>query len=293
MSAASIVLSMAGSGVWAAAVTRRAWLAVAWSRAGQQPGVAGAVVAFGLGEHGGGLGRGSGGECEPRLAGQGGEDRGELPGGVAGEVDDRGEAGGQRRAGAQQAAERACLPGQDHGQVIAPLGQLLVQAAEHLLAAIGQAAPGVRIGDHHDPPGGAPDRLAHQHPGLPEGRADHAPRGHLIHVPRRQQPQLGVDARDSPGRPGLARTRAAGEDEVLPRGPRDRHAGLTAGPFRPQDGDPSPELPGDRLQAREGRPGRPYPARSPRLALGRRSNAVMFPSSLPSQPAVRPRCARP
>ena len=142
-------------------------------------------------------------------------------------------------------------PGQDHGQVIAPLGQLLVQAAEHLLAAIGQAAPDVRIGDHHDPPGGAPDRLAHQDPSLPEGWADHARRGHLIHVPGRQQPQLGVDAGDSPGRPGLARPRPAGEDEVLPRRPRDHHASLTAGLFDPQDGDPFPELPGDRLQARE------------------------------------------
>ena len=54
-----------------------------------------------------------------------------------------------RKSGAEQAT---CLPDQDHGQVIAPLGQLLVQAAEHLLAAIGQTAAGVRIGDHHDPP---------------------------------------------------------------------------------------------------------------------------------------------
>jgi len=53
------------------------------------------------------------------------------------------------------------------------------------------------------------------------------------------------------GRPGLAGARPAGEDEVLPRGPRDRQAGLAAGLFGPQDGDPFPELPGDRLQARK------------------------------------------
>jgi hypothetical protein len=61
---------------------------------GSQPGAAGAVVAFGLGEQGGSLAGSVGGEGEPGLADQGGEDRGELPGGVAGEVDDRGEAGG-------------------------------------------------------------------------------------------------------------------------------------------------------------------------------------------------------
>jgi hypothetical protein len=144
MSAARIMLNVAGSGVWAAAVTRGGLAGGGLvQQPGSEPGVAGAVVAFGVGEHGGGLGRGIGGEGEPGLAGQGGEDRGELPGGVTGEVDDRREAGGQRRAGAQQAAKRARLPGQDHGQVIAPLGQLLVQAVEHLLAAIRRAVPGV------------------------------------------------------------------------------------------------------------------------------------------------------
>ena len=63
---------------------------------------------------------------------------------------------GKRAAGGGLARSRPrsgpAWPGEDHGQVIAPLGQLLVQAVEHLLAAIGQAAPGVRIGDHHDPP---------------------------------------------------------------------------------------------------------------------------------------------
>jgi hypothetical protein len=36
------------------------------------------VVAFGLGEHGGGPGRGIGGEGDSGLASRGGEDRGEL-----------------------------------------------------------------------------------------------------------------------------------------------------------------------------------------------------------------------
>jgi len=60
-----------------------------------QPGVAGAVAAVGLGEHPRGLAGGRGGEREPGLTGQDGEDAGELGGGVAGEVDDRGEAGGR------------------------------------------------------------------------------------------------------------------------------------------------------------------------------------------------------
>jgi hypothetical protein len=53
-----------------------------------QAGVAGAFARFGLGEHGCGIPRGVGGQGEPGLAGQGGEDGGELAGGVAGEVDD-------------------------------------------------------------------------------------------------------------------------------------------------------------------------------------------------------------
>ena len=48
-----------------------------------QAGVAGGVAGFGLGEDGGGLAGGVGGEGEPGLTGQGGEDGGKLPGGVA------------------------------------------------------------------------------------------------------------------------------------------------------------------------------------------------------------------
>jgi hypothetical protein len=61
--------------------------------------------------------------------------------------------------------------------------------------------------------------------------------GDLAQVPERQQPELGVDAGDRPGRPGLAGPRGAGEDQVLPCRPRDRRAGLAAGLLGAQDGD--------------------------------------------------------
>jgi hypothetical protein len=73
MSSARIVLNVAGSGVWTAAVTRRAWLAVAWSSSRALPGPwspsARASTAGGIG-----------GEGEPGLVGQGGKDRGVPPG---------------------------------------------------------------------------------------------------------------------------------------------------------------------------------------------------------------------
>jgi len=61
----------------------------------------------------------------------------------------------------------------------------------------------------------------------------------------------GVDAGDSFSCPGLAGTRAAGEDQVLPRRPGDHRAGLSAGLFRAQHGDRSGELLADRLQTRK------------------------------------------
>src|ERR1039457_5873712 len=164
MSAASMVVSVAGSRGWGAVVIRRLWLAVAWSSSRTasralpewRPASARAQT-------GAALRAAPGGEGEAGLTGQGGEDDGELPGGVAGEVDDCREAGSQSRVGAQQVAERACPPRQDHGKltarVIAGVGELLVQAAEQMPAAIGQLVPGVRIVDHQQVARGAPGRL--------------------------------------------------------------------------------------------------------------------------------------
>jgi hypothetical protein len=91
------------------------------------------------------------------------EDAGELGGGVAGEIDDGGEAGGERRAGVQHGAERIGLAGQDDGELVAVeftrFGQELAQAAEQVLAVIRQGVPGIRAGDHHQVTGD-PDRLA-------------------------------------------------------------------------------------------------------------------------------------
>ena len=67
MSAARIVLKVAGSGVWDPAGGAGGGLV---QQPGSEPGVTGAVVASGVGEHGGGLGRGVGGQREPGLAGQ-------------------------------------------------------------------------------------------------------------------------------------------------------------------------------------------------------------------------------
>jgi hypothetical protein len=165
MSASVIVFTAPGSGSWAALMIRRAWLALAWSSswtasrallAPWPPAVwASTAAAFALG------GRGEGG---PGLIGQDGEDRGELPGRVAGEVDDDGEACGQRRTGAEQTGDGVLVPGQDDGQLITPVvtgvGQFPVQPGEHLLAAVGQVTPRVYAGDHQDTANGSVDRVA-------------------------------------------------------------------------------------------------------------------------------------
>ena len=119
------------------------------------------------------------------------------------------------------------------------------------LAAIGKAVPGVRVVDHQHVTAGAPGRLGHQRSGLLQGRPDQVRGGDLAQVPEQQEPELGVDAGDTSGRPGLAGTGAAGEDEVLPGRPRDRRADLAAGLLHAQDRDRPRKLFADRLQARE------------------------------------------
>jgi hypothetical protein len=61
---------------------------------------------------------GSGKEGEPGLAGQGSDDACELDRGVAGEIDDSGEPGGQRGAGGEQVVNRAGPTGQDDGELV-------------------------------------------------------------------------------------------------------------------------------------------------------------------------------
>ena len=85
--------------------------------------------------------------------------------------------------------------------MIAGVGELLVQAVEQMPAAIGQPVPGVRVVDHQQVAAGAPGRLGHQRPGLLQGGPDQVGDGDLAQMPERQQPELGVDAGDSPGRP--------------------------------------------------------------------------------------------
>jgi hypothetical protein len=60
-----------------------------------EPGVAAGPGGLGPGQDGGRLGQGLGGGGKAGLPGQGGEDAAELGGGVAGEVDDGREPGGQ------------------------------------------------------------------------------------------------------------------------------------------------------------------------------------------------------
>src|ERR1039457_6464612 len=292
MSAASMVVSVAGSRGWGAVVIRRLWLAVAWSSSRTasralpewRPASAWAKTVAALRAA-------PGGEGEAGLTGQGGEDGGELPGGVAGEVDDCREAGRQSRAGAQQVAERAWPPRQDHGQltvrVIAGAGELLVQAAEQMPTTIGQLVPGVRVVDHQQVTAGAPGRVGHQRPGLLHSGPDQIRGGDLAQVPVRQQPELGVDAGDSPGRPGLARTRAAGVKT------RFFHAGrVTAVPAwrRACSARSTAILPAScsLTASRPGRLAKPPMSFAPSWSsLGAPFTAVTFPSRVPNQPAAR------
>jgi hypothetical protein len=74
----------------------------------------------------------------------------------------------------QHGAQRLRLTGQDDGEFVAVeltgFGQDLVEAAEHVLAVVGQVVPGVRAGDHHQVAGDL-DLLAHLCHGVPEGGA--------------------------------------------------------------------------------------------------------------------------
>jgi hypothetical protein len=76
------------------------------------------VIALGPGKNGSGLGPGRSSQPQPGIIGQGDEDRQELPGRVAGKIDDRAESGSQRRDLVQQPAQRLRLSGQDDSQVV-------------------------------------------------------------------------------------------------------------------------------------------------------------------------------
>ena len=150
-----------------------------------EAGVASGVAVFGVGEDGGGFAGGVGGEGEAGFGGQGLEDGGELGGGVAGEGDDREKAGGQLWAGVQHGPQRVWLAGQDDGELVAVklpgFGQELVQAAQDVLAVIGQVVPGVRAGDHHQVARDL-DRLTYLRRGVPGGDAGQVSGGDLDQV---------------------------------------------------------------------------------------------------------------
>jgi hypothetical protein len=52
---------------------------------------------------------------------------------------------------------------------------------------IGQALPGVRIGDHQDPAGDVPNGFIHEFRGFPGSCVSQVRGGYLGHVPQRQQ----------------------------------------------------------------------------------------------------------
>ena len=108
----------------------------------------------------------------------------------------------------------------------------LVQAAEQVLAVIGQVVPGVRAGDHHQVPGDL-DRVVYLRGGIAGGGTGQVGGGDLDHIPVTQDAQVAVQAGDGGGGAGHARAGAAGEDQVLPGGPADRDAGRAAGPLGP------------------------------------------------------------
>ena len=128
--------------------------------------------------------------------------------------------------------------------------RMLVQAAEQVLAVVGQVVPGVRAGDHHQVAGDL-DRLGHLRRGIPGGGAGQVGGGDLDQVPVTQHAQVAVQAGDGGGGAGLAGAGAAGENQVLPGGPADRDAGRAAGLLGPQHRDQRGELPGGHLQARK------------------------------------------
>ena len=59
---------------------------------------------------------------------------------------------------------------------------MLVQAAEQVLAAVGQVVPGVRAGNHHQVAGDL-DRLAHLRRGIPGSSAGQVGGGDLDQIP--------------------------------------------------------------------------------------------------------------
>lgn len=70
--------------------------------------------------------------------------------------------------------------------VLTGFGQDLVQAAEDVLAVVGQVVPGVRAGDHHQVAGDL-DRLADLGRGVPGGGAGQVDGGDLDQVAVLQQ----------------------------------------------------------------------------------------------------------
>jgi hypothetical protein len=181
-----IVARLAGSRGSDLEVTR--W-ALAGGGLGEQldgeAGIARSVAVLGVGQDGDGLADGVGREGKPSFGGQRLEDGSELGGGVTGEGDDRGKAGGQLWAGVQHCPQRVWLARQDDGELVAVklsgFGQELVQAAEDVLAVIGQVVPGVRSGDHHQVARDL-DRLVYLCRGVPGCGADQVSSGDLDQV---------------------------------------------------------------------------------------------------------------
>jgi hypothetical protein len=92
---------------------------------------------------------------------------------------------GERRAGVQHGAQRVGLAGQDDGEFVAVeltgFGEELVQAAEDVLAVVGQVVPDMRAGDH-DQVAGDLDRFAYLSSGVPRGGASQVGGGDLDEV---------------------------------------------------------------------------------------------------------------
>ena len=148
-----------------------------------------------------------------------------------------------------------------------------------MLAAVGQGVPGVRAGDQHQAAGGLDD--LGDLGGVFRGGTGQVGGGDLDQAPVGQNAQILEHPGQGPGGTGLAGPGAAGEHQVLPRGPVDRDAGVAAGLLGPQYGEQVRDLPGDRLQpgqrgqAAKSTPGGQVPSR------------VVIVASKPSRP-VRP-----
>ena len=132
--------------------------------------------------------------------------------------------------------------------VFAGGGHLLVQAAQHMLAAVRQRMPGVGVGDQQQVPGGL-DGLGDLRRGVPGGGPRQVRGRDVDQLPVAQQAQVPVQAGERRGGAGLAGAGAAGEHQVLPGWPPDRDAGLAAGLLGAQHGDQRGKLPGDRFEA--------------------------------------------